>query len=139
MNFLDNMAGKAVSGVFGADSNPLGSSLLQMIHNQPGGLSGLVQIFHEKGLGEVVSSWVGTGQNLPVTSEQVHHIFGSQRVQELASQAGVSPEAASSRLAALLPVLVDNLTPNGQLPQHGNLLEMGMNVLKSLDKTGTAA
>jgi uncharacterized protein YidB (DUF937 family) len=139
MGLLDDLENKAVSSVMGGTSNPLASQLLQMIQQQPGGLSGLVQNFHEKGLGALVTSWIGTGQNLPISSDQIQHVLGSTQVQQLAAKVGISPEAASSQLSQLLPTLVDKLTPNGQMPQQGNLMEMGMNLLKSLETPGTGA
>jgi len=138
MTMFDDVAGKALGSVFGGSSNPLAASLLQMINNQPGGLSGLIQTFREKGCAEVISSWVGTGQNLPISAEQIQHILGGEKVQELANQSGVPAENVGSQLSALLPTLVDKLTPNGELPQHSNLLAMGSQLLNSLNK-GTAA
>src|SRR4029077_17658292 len=58
MGLLDDLENKAVTGMLGGSSNPLATGLLQMINNHPGGVAGLVQSFHEKGLGEVASSWV---------------------------------------------------------------------------------
>ena len=137
MGMFDDIAGKAVNSVMGGSSNPLAQELLQMINNHPGGLAGLVQNFHQKGVGDVVNSWVGTGQNLPISTDQVHSALGSDTVQQLAAKAGVSSETAGSSLAQLLPMLVDKLTPNGQMPQQGNLMATGMNFLESLGKTGT--
>ena len=54
MSFLEDMAGKEVGGMLANSSNPLASSVMQMINNQPGGLSGLLQQFHDKGLGGLV-------------------------------------------------------------------------------------
>ncbi|MGA9039378.1 MAG: YidB family protein [Terriglobales bacterium] len=139
MGLLDDLENKAVSSVTGGGSNPLASQVLQMIQQQPGGLSGLVQSFHDKGLGGVAESWIGNGQNLPISADQIQHVLGSTQVQALAAKAGISPEVASSQLAQLLPTLVDKLTPNGQVPQQGNLVEMGMNLLKSLGTPGTGA
>jgi uncharacterized protein YidB (DUF937 family) len=137
MGLLDDLENKAVTGILGGSSNPLATGLLQMINNQPGGLPGLVQSFHDKGLGNLVSSWVGTGQNLPISAEQIQHVLGSEQVKQLAAKAGISPDVAGSSLAQLLPTLVDRLTPNGQMAQHSNLLETGMSLLQSLGKTGT--
>jgi uncharacterized protein YidB (DUF937 family) len=140
MSFLEDMAGKEVSSMLANSSNPLASSIMQMINNQPGGISGLLQQFHDKGLGTLVTSWVSTGQNLPISAEQIQHVLGSEQVKELAAKAGISPDAAGSHLAQLLPMLIDKLTPNGQVPQSGgSLLEEGMGMLKNLGlgKTGT--
>ena len=62
MGLLDNLENQALGSVLGGSSNPLASGLLQMIQNQPGGLQGLVQTFHDKGMGGLVSSWVSTGR-----------------------------------------------------------------------------
>jgi uncharacterized protein YidB (DUF937 family) len=141
MGILDDMAGKEVSGMLANSSNPLAASIMQMISNQPGGIAGLLQQFHDKGLGGLVSSWVSTGQNLPISADQLQHVLGSQQVSELAAKAGISPDAAGSHLASLLPMLIDKLTPNGQLPQNSSLMEQGMGMLKNLGlgKTGTDA
>jgi len=125
MGLFDDLENKAVNSMLGGSSNPLATGLLQLINNHPGGVAGLVQSFHEKGLGEVASSWVGSGQNLPISADQIQQVLGS------------SPDVAESSLAQLLPTLIDKLTPNGQAPQHSNLMEMGMSVLQSLEKTGT--
>jgi uncharacterized protein YidB (DUF937 family) len=141
MSFLEDMAGKELGSTLSGSSNPLVSTIMQMINNQPGGLSGLVQQFHDKGLGSLVSSWVGTGQNLPISTDQLQHVLGSEQVKQLAAQAGISPETASSHLTQLLPMLIDKLTPNGQVPEASSstssMLEAGLDMLKGLGKTGT--
>jgi uncharacterized protein YidB (DUF937 family) len=140
MSFLEDMAGKELGGMLSGSSNPLAAGVMQMINNQPGGLSGLIQQFHDKGMGGLVSSWVGTGQNLPISADQIQHVLGSEQVKELAAKAGISPDVVSSHLSELLPMLVDKLTPNGQVPQaSGSLLESGLSMLKGLAKTGTDA
>lgn len=136
MGLMDNLEGTALSSLLGGSSSPLLSGLLQMINNQPGGLTGFLQGFHDKGLGGVVSSWVGTGQNLPISADQISHVLGSGQLQQLAASVGMSPDAAGSSLAKLLPLVVDHLTPNGQVPQQSNLMDIGMKLLSSL-KTGT--
>lgn len=137
MGLLDNLESMAMNKV--AASNPAATGILQMIQNHPGGLNGLVQSFQQNGLGSLVNSWVGTGQNLPATTGQVQQVLGSDRIQALAQQIGVDPNTASSVVAQLLPVIVDKLTPNGNMPEHSNLLQMGENLLASLGKTGTGS
>ena len=139
MGIFDDLENRAVNGMLCGRSNPLATGLLQMIHNQPGGLSGLVHCFEEKGLGGLASSWVGSGQNLPITPDQIQHVLGSEQVKQLAAKAGMSPEQAGNVLSQLLPTLVDKLTPNGEMPQHSTLLETGMSILQSLGKSGTTA
>lgn len=100
--------------------------------NGGGGLSGLVQAFQQQGLGEIVNSWVGTGQNLPVSPDQLHKALGSQQLSQFAAQAGLAPDAAGSALSALLPMLVDRLTPNGQVPAGHQM--PGLDILAQLLK-----
>jgi uncharacterized protein YidB (DUF937 family) len=131
MSFLDNLENQAVTSVLGGSSNPLAAGLLQMIQNQPGGLQGMVQSFHEKGLGGLMSAWVSTGPNPPMTTDQVHQALGSDKVKELASAAGISPDIASSAIAQLLPGIVDKLTPNGQVPEHSSVMDIASSLLQS--------
>lgn len=137
MNLIDDMKNKAMGSI--ADENPTVSAALEMLRNHPGGLSGLVQQFHDKGLGDVVSSWVGTGQNLPISAEQIQSVLNNEHVKAFAAKAGISPEVASAKIAELLPAIVDKLTPNGQVPEQSSLLQSGLNLLKSLGKTGADA
>lgn len=132
MGLLDNLENQALGNVLGGSSNPLASGLLQMIQNQPGGLQGLVQSFHDKGMGGLVSSWVGSGANSPISADQVHQALGSDQVKALAAKAGISPDTAGSAIAQLLPGLVDKLTPNGSGPDHSNVLAMASSMLKNL-------
>jgi len=140
MSFLEDMAGKELSSMLSSSSNPMAAGVIQMINSQPGGLSGLLQQFHDKGLGGLVSSWVSTGQNLPISADQIQHVLGSEQVKELAAKAGISPDAAGSHLAEFLPMLIDKLTPNGQVQQGtSSLLQSGLSMLQGLAKTGTDA
>lgn len=128
MGLLDNLAGSLLGGSAGA-SSPLVKSVLDMLgSSQGGGLGALVQAFQQNGLGSLVDSWVGTGQNLPVSPSQIQQALGP-KVQELAKQHGMNADAVSQALSQFLPGLVDHLTPNGQLPQGG--LGEGLSALRS--------
>jgi uncharacterized protein YidB (DUF937 family) len=130
MGLFDSVVG-ALAGGQSSGESPLLNVVMQLINNpQTGGLGGLVQAFEQGGLGSVVNSWVSSGQNLPISAEQIKAILGGGKLQEIASQLGISPDQASGSLAELLPKVVDHLTPNGQLPEGGNLLAEGMDLLK---------
>src|SRR5258708_19524447 len=75
MGLFDNLENQAVTSLLGGSSNPLAASLLQMIQNQPAGLQGVVQSFHAKGLGSLMSPWVSPGPNPPMTTNQFHHLL----------------------------------------------------------------
>jgi uncharacterized protein YidB (DUF937 family) len=86
-----------------------------------GGLGALLNGFQQAGMGDQVASWVGTGQNMPISAADVSKVLGSGAVAQIAQQAGVSQGDASAGLAVLLPQLVDHLTPKGQLPEGAQL------------------
>jgi uncharacterized protein YidB (DUF937 family) len=83
MGLLDSLGGSPLGGNAGA-SSPLVKSVLDILGSgQGGGLGGIVQAFQQNGLGHLMDSWTGTGQNLPVSSAQ--QALGP-KVQELAQQ-----------------------------------------------------
>lgn len=81
-----------------------------------GGLAQLTTRFQQAGLGHVVSSWVGTGENLPVSPDQIVGAVGTGQLGVLARQVGLDPRAVAGPLATILPAVVDRLTPGGALP-----------------------
>ena len=127
MGVLDSLASSALGA---GQTAGLGEAVLGMLQNGQGGLSGLVQAFEQQGLGSVISSWVGTGQNLPINADQLKQVLGAGPLAAVAQQAGVSADQGLGALTQLLPQLIDRLTPNGQLPQGGNLLQTGLDLLK---------
>ncbi len=128
MGLFDQIAGSLLGGQAGT-SSPLVKSALDLLGGaQGGGLGSLVQAFQQNGLGHLMDSWIGTGQNLPVSPAQIQQVLGP-RVQQLAQQHGMSPDAVSQALSQLLPGLVDHLTPNGHLPQGD--LGAGLSALRS--------
>jgi uncharacterized protein YidB (DUF937 family) len=130
MSLVDQALG-ALGGGQSGDNGALLQTVMQLVNNpQNGGLEGLIQSFQQGGLGEIVNSWVSTGQNLTVSAEQIQSVLGGSSLAGLAAQLGVSPEQASGSLADMLPQLIDQLTPNGQMPQGGDLLTQGLGMLK---------
>jgi uncharacterized protein YidB (DUF937 family) len=136
MGLLDDLIKTGLSGVTGGGQQQgmsLATGILEMFAGQQtGGLQGLVKGFAQNGLGNVISSWVSTGPNLPVSAGQVQSALGNDAISSLAQRAGVAPEAASSILAQVLPGIIDKLTPEGKIPESGNLLEQGLNILKEM-------
>jgi uncharacterized protein YidB (DUF937 family) len=149
MGLLDSVMG-AVSGQMQGGEGLQG--LMGMLGQQPqlmqaassllgndgqlGGLQGLMQKFQQGGLGDVFSSWVGKGENLPISAEQLSGVLGNDTLQGLASQFGVNTQELAGQLSSVLPGLVDKLTPNGQVPtaglgNGGNLMGMLGGLLKA--------
>ena len=140
MSIFDDVVGKVTGGaVAGGGGQGLVTSVLEMLSNRQGGISGLAETFQQNGLGHIVSSWIGTGGNLPVSPDQVQQVFGNEQIQAFAQKAGIAPEVASSQLAELLPGVVDKLTPGGEIPQGGDLMSTGMGLLQSLFSGGKSA
>jgi uncharacterized protein YidB (DUF937 family) len=133
MGLLDQLAGQMMGSLGGQkqDSGEQGNligGVLGMIE-QAGGLPMLLQKLQQSGLGDQVASWVSTGQNQPVSGEQITEALGEEQVQQIAQQAGIDSGNASSGLAQLLPQIIDKLTPNGTVPQD-DLMAQGLNMLK---------
>jgi uncharacterized protein YidB (DUF937 family) len=133
MGLLDELQGQ-MSGAMSANTANHAGGIMALIQNYPGGIGGLIQEFQNKGLGGVMSSWISTGQNLPISAEQIQHVLGSGLVQTLATKMGVSPDHASSSLAQFLPSIIDKLTPNGQVPTQAGLMDMGGDLLKAFNQ-----
>jgi uncharacterized protein YidB (DUF937 family) len=122
MGLLDSLMGAAGQAAMGAlqgqggtgqaDAMGMVSDLLQ----QSGGLSGLLDKFQTNGLGEAAQSWVGTGANLPVSGDQVSQALGGDALAGLAAKFGGSSPELAQLVAQFLPMVIDKLTPNGQLP-----------------------
>ena len=130
MSLLDQVVGALAGGESGGSSALL-QTVLQLVNNpQTGGLEGLIRSFQQGGLGDIVNSWVANGRNLPVSGEQIESVLGGSALQDLAAQLGVSPHQASGTLADVLPHLVDQMTPNGEVPRGGDLLGQGLDLLK---------
>lgn len=132
MGLLDSLIGAAADAASGASQGqraPATASglpggldpqmligLVGALLASSGGLQGLLAKLQAGGLGDAVQSWIGTGANQPVSGDQLGSALGPDLMGTIASQLGGSPAQASGTLADLLPGLIDQLTPKGQLP-----------------------
>jgi uncharacterized protein YidB (DUF937 family) len=135
MGLLDDVAKLAgVSGNRAPGGSALVQGVLQMLGagESGGGLAAIVQAFRQAGLDDAVSSWVSTGQNLPISAEQVTQGLGGGRLRQLAQSSGLTEGAAASALSGLLPTLIDRLTPDGSLPQSRQLEQLVTSVKQAL-------
>lgn len=149
MGILDGLLSAAMSGMQGSAAPAVGPStgspaasaispalimsvVTAVMHSQ-GGLGGLLNSFNNAGLGDVMKSWIGTGQNLPVSGPQVTQALGPDQLSQIAARLGVDPSRVGGLLSQVLPHVVDQLTPNGQLPapqnQQGDLLNAAIGAL----------
>lgn len=142
MGLFDSIAGQvaqqaasALSGKHSADGNQLMTMLTGLLNNpEIGGIGGLVSAFQKNGLGDVVASWISNNTNLPISAEQIQSVLGQGPLQDVASKMGLSSGDVASVLSERLPGLVDQLTPNGQLPS-GDLMAQGLGMLKGFMKS----
>jgi uncharacterized protein YidB (DUF937 family) len=115
MGLLDSILG-ATSGKSDASGQvaPL-IGVLSGLLAQSGGLQGLANKFSQSGQSNAFSSWVGMGENQPISGNQIQSALGSDQVNALAAKMGVDPAQASHFLAEYLPKIVDKLTPAGKV------------------------
>src|ERR1700704_4250236 len=115
MGLLDS-----ILGAMGGKSDAAGQAapligVLSGLLAQSGGLQGLAKKFSQSGQDNAFSSWVGMGENQPVSSDQIQKALGSDQITALAARMGVDPALASIFLAEYLPKIVDKLTPKGKV------------------------
>nr|WP_274630628.1 YidB family protein [Mesorhizobium shangrilense] len=112
------------AGVASAGAGGLGGLLGELFGGSPGakqtdvsgGLGELIDNFSGSGHGDVADSWVQPGPNKDVEEPQLAEALGSDTIDQLASQTGLSREELLARLKSVLPEAVDKMTPNGRLP-----------------------
>ena len=85
-----------------------------------GGLGDLLRQFEQKGHGDTAKSWVQPGENKPIDDRQLSEVLGPDVLDDLSSRTGLSTQEILSRLSRDLPATVDDLTPDGQLPEDDN-------------------
>jgi uncharacterized protein YidB (DUF937 family) len=122
MGLIDSIF-SAVSGAqkpSGAgETNPL-LGVLSGLLTQSGGLQGLASKFSQSGQGDAFSSWIGMGENRPISGDQIQKTLGSDQISALAARIGVDPALASSFLAEYLPKIIDKLTPAGKVDPNAD-------------------
>ncbi|MEO8502988.1 MAG: YidB family protein [Acidobacteriota bacterium] len=143
MGLLDELAGQvlggggAATGASAVNTAGVAEAVLGMLHNH-GGIGGLAQVFQQKGLGDLMNHWISTGPNPAMTPDQAHSVFGTAQISAIAQKLGINPQMAAGAIAAMLPTIIDHLTPNGTIPtpqtqqaSGGSLLEQGLGMLRN--------
>ncbi|MBU1358936.1 MAG: DUF937 domain-containing protein [Gammaproteobacteria bacterium] len=114
---VGSMGGPAGFGGLDGFAGALGGLLAN--NGEHGGLGGLVSKFEQAGLGDVIGSWIGTGDNQPVSGSQLQAALGDNAIEAIAQKLGINAATLLPLLATLLPRLIDQLTPQGQVPAEG--------------------
>ena len=94
------------------------------------GLPGIMSKLQASGLDKQVMSWIGGGQNQPVTGAEIKNAVDPQQLQQVAQRQGMSQDELASHVAEALPKVVDQATPTGQVPQQGSSLDALMGMFK---------
>ena len=129
MNLMDMAKGLMGNALGNNNAGGMIQVVAQLIEKN-GGIQGLVQKFSQNGMGEVVQSWVSTGQNMPINASQIAQVFGNDQISQIAKSLNLDSSAITGQLAQMLPNVVDKLTPDGQAPAGG----VDMNQIMSLAK-----
>ncbi len=150
MGLFDSLAKQALGSILGGSDKLGGLDLgalmslagdpsraqeaLSGLLNQTGGLSGLMDRFQQAGLGDTVASWVGTGENAPLSAADLETALGSETLQGFASKLGFDGNQLMPLLAQFLPQIVDQLTPNGRIEPGAPSMDMLQNAVSGVMK-----
>ena len=115
MGILDSLESSGILGKLGAAVLPVVMSEVMGTGNQ-GGLNAIVAKLQQAGFGDQVKSWIGTGQNLPITADQLKQVLGSDAVRQIAAKYNIPIDQVAEVLAHQLPLAVDKASPDGKLP-----------------------
>ena len=120
MSGLRDLLGGALSGIAQqVETQALPNILSQVLaRTNLGSLGGLLQQLQNSGLGPQVASWLGNGQNLPVTVDQLRQALGDQHLRQLAASFGIPIDQVLAQLSQHLPAAVDQMSPNGTLAEQ---------------------
>src|SRR4030088_287226 len=119
MGILDSLENSpALKGMLGQLEAAVVPVVLSEVlgNGSEGGLNAIVAKLQQAGLGDLVKSWTGNGQNLPITAEQLQQVLGSDTVKQLAARFNIPVDQLSKVLAQQLPAVVDHASPDGKAP-----------------------
>ena len=132
MGLLDSLVGAALGGQQGGQAQSAGGidpqvlmGIVGALMNSSGGLSGILGKLQQGGLGDAAASWVGTGANQPVSADALGGALGPDLMGMIAKQLGGNQQQAAGTMADLLPGLIDQLTPQGQVPADNGMGALG--------------
>ena len=115
MGLFDTLKDAAMGALAGQGPAALNAALGK---TDLGGLQGIVNQLQASGLGGQVASWLGSGQNLPISADQLKAALSNDQVRALAQHFGIDPDAALNLLAQHLPAAVDAASPDGTIASN---------------------
>ena len=129
MGVFDTIAASVIDQMAGEKAGT--AKIAIEMFNQYGGLSGILAKFQENGLADITASWVGTGENKPISSQQITDVLGADIITQMAKKFDLDANGLSAQLAENLPKVVDKMTPNGEVSKHSNdLFKVVMSMMK---------
>jgi uncharacterized protein YidB (DUF937 family) len=142
MGILDDLLGRQFGGLAeSAMRNPqVIAAVASLLSSRDtsvggsGGLAGLIQAFQGRGMSDIMSSWISTGPNPPISERQITDVLGADVLSQFAGKAGVPQSQAGALLASLLPAVIDQLTPQGRVPESSELESALGGLLSSVRK-----
>lgn len=136
MGLLDSLISGAVSQMLGGGNKAnLINLVLGMLQGggggtqAGGGLGSIIEQFTRAGFGQQAQSWVGTGANMPIGPEDLMKVFGQGQLQQWGQQLGLNPQETAGSLSSVLPEIINQLTPKGQVTQ-GNEFDSLLSALR---------
>jgi uncharacterized protein YidB (DUF937 family) len=143
MGLLDSLVTTAVTSALGTNANSLTGNLVQgvvgmLTSGAGGGLNNLVDKLNQSGLGDVASSWIGKGANQSISPTQLTEALGQDKIDELAKQAGIPADKGAEVLSQVLPNVVNEMTPEGKIPEPHHMGTISKVILGGLGVAGAA-
>jgi uncharacterized protein YidB (DUF937 family) len=139
MGLLDELLGGVMGGMTGGagraqPQNPLLQIALQLLQ-QNGGLEGILGRFQQAGYADQAQSWISTGENRPISADDLQQVLGQGQLGQIAQQLGLGQREAADGLASMLPQVIDRMTPQGQVaPGSSDLVEQALAILNQTQR-----
>jgi uncharacterized protein YidB (DUF937 family) len=115
MGLLDSLGSSVLKSLLGQDSSLLSSVLGEVLAGGGGGLSAIVARLEQAGMSDIVKSWLGNGENQPISTDQLKEVINSDQLKQLAEKFGIPLDDVLGNLAQILPEAVDRQSPTGKL------------------------
>ncbi|MGG4775309.1 DUF937 domain-containing protein [Alcaligenaceae bacterium 429] len=126
MSFLNSLMSVASAALNPAQQEraSLIPALVSLVNKFPGGLNGLIQTFKQGGLAKVVTSWMSSGEKLPVSMGQLEQVLGNKAVATMANDSGLSESKVLSHLTELLPALIGAFSSSDNASEPSGALDV---------------
>lgn len=132
--FGGGMGGGGLGGLAGGKRGMLLAMLLPFAMQwvqRNGGIGAVLDRFKQKGYRQQADSWVSMGVNQSLEAEAVDNVVGREELSRLSQQLGVPEQEVADGFAEILPEMVDQLSPNGQVPPEADdALDSGLSELE---------